>query len=42
MIAHHPFNTLPVADIERKAAEPRLPIRLIPARLSLEVLVSSS
>jgi L-ascorbate metabolism protein UlaG (beta-lactamase superfamily) len=46
MIAHHhglfAFNTLPVADIERKAAEPGLPIRLIPARLSLEVLVSSS
>ncbi len=46
MIAHHhglfAFNTLPVADIERKAAEPRLQIRLIPARLGLEVLVSSS
>ena len=46
MIAHHHglfvFNTLPVADIERKAAEPGLPIRLIPARLGLEVLVSSS
>jgi L-ascorbate metabolism protein UlaG (beta-lactamase superfamily) len=46
MIAHHhglfAFNTLPVADIERKAMEPRLPIRLIPARLGLEVLVSSS
>ena len=46
MIAHHhglfAFNTLPVADIERKAAEPGLPIRLIPARLGLEVLVSSS
>jgi hypothetical protein len=45
MIAHHhglfAFNTLPVADIERKAVEPRLPIRLIPARLGLEVLVSS-
>jgi L-ascorbate metabolism protein UlaG (beta-lactamase superfamily) len=46
MIAHHhglfAFNTLPVAGIERKAAEPGLPIRLIPARLGLEVLVSSS
>jgi L-ascorbate metabolism protein UlaG (beta-lactamase superfamily) len=45
MIAHHhglfAFNTLPVADIERKAVEPRLPILLIPARLGLEVLVSS-
>jgi L-ascorbate metabolism protein UlaG (beta-lactamase superfamily) len=46
LIAHHhglfAFNTLPVADIERTAAEPGLPIRLIPARLGLEVLVSSS
>jgi L-ascorbate metabolism protein UlaG (beta-lactamase superfamily) len=45
MIAHHhglfAFNTLSVADIERKAAEPGLPIRLIPARLGLEVLVSA-
>jgi L-ascorbate metabolism protein UlaG (beta-lactamase superfamily) len=46
MIAHHhglfAFNTLPVADIEQKAVEPGLPIRLIPARLELEVVVSSS
>jgi hypothetical protein len=46
MIAHHhglfAFNTLPVADIERKAAEPGLPIRLITASIGLEVLVSSS
>jgi len=46
MIAHHhglfAFNTLPLADIERKAAEPGLPIRLIPARPGLEVVVSSS
>jgi hypothetical protein len=46
MIAHHhglfAFNTLPVADIEHKAVEPGLPIRLIPTRLELEVVVSSS
>jgi L-ascorbate metabolism protein UlaG (beta-lactamase superfamily) len=46
MIAHHhglfAFNTLPVADIEQKALEPGLPISLIPARLDLEVMVSSS
>jgi L-ascorbate metabolism protein UlaG (beta-lactamase superfamily) len=46
MIAHHhglfAFNSLPVADIEQKAVEPGLPIRLIPARLELEVVVSSS
>ncbi len=43
MIAHHhglfAFNTLPLETIERKAATPGLPIRLIPAREGLEVRV---
>ena len=38
-IAHHhglfAFNTLPVADIERKAVEPGLPIQLIPGASGL-------
>jgi L-ascorbate metabolism protein UlaG (beta-lactamase superfamily) len=41
MIAHHhgmfAFNTLPLAEIEARAAAPGLPIRLIPAREGLEV-----
>ena len=40
-VAHHhglfAFNTRPFADIERKATEPDLPVRLIPARLDLEL-----
>ena len=43
MIAHHhglfAFNTLPLAVIERKAAEPGLPVRVIPAIEGLEVRV---
>ena len=43
MIAHHhglfAFNTLPLTTIERKAAAPGLPFRLIPAREGLEVRV---
>jgi hypothetical protein len=46
MIAHSPrafrLHTLPIADIERRAAEPGIPIRLFPAHLGLEVLVGSS
>ncbi len=41
MIAHHhgmfAFNTLPLACIEARAAEPGLPIRVVPARAGLEV-----
>lgn len=41
MVAHHhglfAFNTRPFADIERKATDPHLPVRLIPARLGLEL-----
>lgn len=41
MIAHHygmfAFNTLPLATIEERAAEPRLPIRIVSARPGLEV-----
>ncbi len=43
MIAHHhglfAFNTLPLEMIERKAREPDLPVRLIPAREGLEVRI---
>ena len=43
MVAHHhglfALNTRPLAEIERKAAEPGLPIRLIPARVGLELRV---
>ena len=46
MVAHHhglfAFNTVPVADIKRKAAEPGLPIRLIPASLGLELALTST
>lgn len=43
MIAHHhglfAFNTLPLATIDKKAAAPGLPIRLLPAQQGLEVRV---
>ena len=43
MIAHHhglfAFNTLPLSTLERKAAAPGCPVRLIPAREGLEVRV---
>jgi L-ascorbate metabolism protein UlaG (beta-lactamase superfamily) len=43
MIAHHhglfAFNTLPVEIIERKAREPGLPVRLIPAKEGVEVRI---
>jgi L-ascorbate metabolism protein UlaG (beta-lactamase superfamily) len=43
MIAHHyglfAFNTLPLEIIERKACEPGLPVRLIPAREGWEVRI---
>jgi len=41
MIAHHhgmfAFNTTPLSTIEAKAADPARPIRLLPARLGMEV-----
>jgi L-ascorbate metabolism protein UlaG (beta-lactamase superfamily) len=43
MIAHHhglfEFNTLPLEIIERRAREPGLPVRLIPATEGLEVRI---
>lgn len=41
MVAHHhgmfAFNTLPLDDVEARAADPSLPVRLIPARPGLEL-----